>query len=191
MIEFNMQGRLLEIYHQLQHNCQVKPYLEANDSLIEENIKKYGAHVGPKMLAQMKMTEVLKKQMDSGSFDMDEIVDIAAKMTDKTRIRNIRKKLHHQLKSEKHSISAVAELKVCTDTSEELMTTLLTVVTLREYRNLKMRIQQITSILPSLQPATEWWFARRYNLFPIFKGYCISSVNLAEIGHSTLKRAKQ
>ena len=73
---------------------------------------------------------------------------------------------------------------------EELMTTLLTVVTLKAYRELKHRIQEITSILPSLQGPTEWWFARQYNLFPIFRGYCISSVNLAEIGHSTLKRAK-
>ena len=68
------------------------------------------------------------------------------------------------------------------------MTTLLTVVTLKEYRELKHRIQEITSILPSLQAPTEWWFTRQYNLFPIFRGYCLSSVNLVEIGHSTLKR---
>ena len=121
LIEFNMQSRLLEVYHQGQHICQCKPNVEANDILIEENIKKFGADVGPKQLAQMKMTEVLKKQMDSGDFDMDEIVDIAAKMTDKARIRRIRQKLHHELKSEKHSISAVAELKVCTDTSDNFL----------------------------------------------------------------------
>ena len=121
MIEFNMQGRLLEVYHSGQHTCQVKPNIEENDTLIEDNIRKFGANVGPKRLAQMKMTEVLKKQMDSGDFDMDEIVDIAAKLTDKTRIKNIKKKLHHELKSEKHSISAVAELKVCTDTSDNFL----------------------------------------------------------------------
>ena len=44
---------------------------------------------------------------------------------------------------------------------EELMTTLLTVTTLREYRDLKVRLQQISAVLPSIGPATEWWFARR------------------------------
>ena len=83
-----------------------------------------------------------------------------------------------------------AELGELRSEFEELMTTLLNVVTLKEYRELKYRIQQITTILPSIQAPTEWWFARRYNLFPIFRGYCISSVNLAEIGHLTLKRAK-
>ena len=29
------------------------------------------------------------------------------------------------------------------------------------------------------------------NYFQIFRGYCLSSLNLAEIGHSTLKRKKQ
>ena len=66
----------------------------------------------------------------------------------------------------------------------------MTATTLREYRDLKVRIQQISAVHPSIGPATEWWFARRYNLFPIFRRYCISSVNLAEIGHRTLKRAK-
>ena len=121
MIEFNMQGRLLEVYHSGQHTCQVKPNIEENDTLIEDNIRKFGANVGPKRLAQMKMTEVLKKQMDSGDFDMDQIVDIAARLTDKTRIKNIKKRLNHELKSEKHSISAVAELKVCTDTSDNFL----------------------------------------------------------------------
>ena len=363
LIEFNMQNRLLEVYHFGNHTCKVKPDIHANDQEIEHNIRKYGATVGPKKLAQIRMTEELKKQMDTGEFDMDEIVGIAAKMSDKKRIHNIRQKLHHELKSEKHSMSAFAELKVSTDTAdnfliykiydnnmtgtgisyifkslrrmaklmlsmdqdnqldnplkhepcyfdgmhkrcqnwktltlwvyhpssrklmrlatcevkgetsqscalfwkclnsmlqdvtnnpetkfnpayficdeaganfngiqevfgdqgvrktkscqfhfkqslqrillkfppevgdlrnefEELMTTLLTVTTLREYRDLKIRIQQISAVLPSIGPATEWWFARRYNLFPIFRGYCISSVNLAEIGHSTLKRAK-
>ena len=61
---------------------------------------------------------------------------------------------------------------------------------MREYRDLKFKIEQIAAVLPSLTLQINWWFARRYNLFPIFRGYCISSVNLAEIGHSTLKRAK-
>ena len=83
-----------------------------------------------------------------------------------------------------------ADLLILRNEFEELMTTLLTVPTLREYRDLKFKIEQIAVVLPSLTPQINCWFARRYNLFPIFRGYCISSVNLTEIGHSTLKRAK-
>ena len=363
LVEFTSQGRLLEVYHQGKHTCQLKPNTEENDEVIEENIRRFGANVGPKDLAQMRMTEELKKQMDNQEFDMDKIIEIGASMSDKKRISNIKGKIQQELKSERHSLSAVAELKLCTDTAdkyliykihdqnmsgsgisfifksskrmanlmlnmdqnrihdnplkhepcyfdgmhkrcqnwktltlwvyhassrklmrlatcevkgetsdscalfwetlnqmlrevskddnikfnpylfivdeaganfngiqkvfgeegvrkaksctfhfkqslqrmllkfpadllilrnefEELMTTLLTVPTLREYRDLKFKIEQIAAVLPSLTPQINWWFARRYNLFPIFRGYCISSVNLAEIGHSTLKRAK-
>ena len=62
------------------------PDIHANDQEIEQNIRKHGATVGPKKLAQIRMTEELKKQMDTGEFDMDEIVGIAAKMSDKKRI---------------------------------------------------------------------------------------------------------
>ena len=99
----------------------MKPDIHANDQEIEQNIRKYGATVGPKKLAQIRMTEELKKQMDTGEFDMDEIIGIAAKMSDKKRIHNIRQKLHHELKSEKHSMSAVAKLKVCTDTADNFL----------------------------------------------------------------------
>lgn len=363
LIEYNMQGRLLEVYHKGHHTCQVKPNSDEHDKVIEENIRRFGANVGPKDLAQMKMTEELKKQLDSQDFDMEKIVEIAATMSDKKRIQNIKGKIQQELKSERHSISAVAELKLCTDTAdnyliyqihdqnmsgsgisfifksskrmanlminmdqdqpldsplkeepvyfdgmhkrcvgwktltswvyhmasrklmrlatcevkgetsescaqfwklvnqmlrevtkkknykfnpkyfivdeaganfngiqevfgeegvrktktckfhfqqslqrmlmkftpdllmlrnefEELMTTLLNVSTLKEYKDVKFRLEQVAAVLPSLQHQLEWWFARRYNLFPIFRGYCISSVNLAEIGHSTLKRAK-
>ena len=99
----------------------MKPNLEENDMIIKENIRGYGGNVGPKMLAQMKMTEVLKKQMDTGEFDMDVKVEISAKMSDKRRIESIKQKLQHELKSEKHSISAVAELKVYTDTADNFL----------------------------------------------------------------------
>ena len=70
------------------------------------------------------------------------------------------------------------------------MTKFLNVTTIKEYKDIKFRLVQIGAVLSSLQPQLEWWFARMYNLFPIFRGYCISSVILVEIGHSTLKRAK-
>ena len=83
-----------------------------------------------------------------------------------------------------------AELGELKSEFEELMLQLLTVTTLTQYHELKSRILQICAVLPSLEHGVNWWFARRYNLFPVFRGYCICSVNMAEIGHSTLKRKK-
>ena len=73
---------------------------------------------------------------------------------------------------------------------EVLCLQLLTCTTLTEYNEIKRKLQQLSTLVPSLEGWLQWWFARRYNLFPIFRGYCLSSLNLAEIGHSTLKRKK-
>ena len=45
--------------------------------------------------------------MESGETDMNAIIDIAAKLTNKQRIRDIKKRMTTQLKSEKHSLSAL------------------------------------------------------------------------------------
>ena len=92
-MEYNVQRRLLEVYHRGKHTCQLKPNTNEHDQVIEENIRRFGANVSPKQLAQMKMTEELKKQLDSQEFDMDKIVDIAATMPDKKRIQNIKGKI--------------------------------------------------------------------------------------------------
>ena len=363
LIEFNMAQRMLEVYHQGTHTCNPKPETTANDKEIEDSVKKYGAKVTPKEMAQMRMTEELKKQFDSGVLDMDKIVDIGAQFTDRKRISMIKSRIQNEMKSEKHSMSAVAELKTCTDTSDKfliykvhdqnmagtgksyvfkssrrmanlmlnmdqnreqknplmsepvyfdgmhkrcagwktltlwvhhpsprklmrlatmevqgetsestalfwqninamlqevkgdetvyfnpymfitdeaganangitkvfgqegydksrtcqfhfkqslnrmltkfpedagelkvefemLMKRLCTVPTLGEYEEIKSRLLEICALLPSLENGVQWWLARRYNLFPVFRGYCIASVNMAEIGHSTLKRKK-
>ena len=52
---------------------------------------------------------------------MSAIVNIAAKLTNKQRISEIKRRLQTQLKSEKHSLSAVAELKSITDTSDKYL----------------------------------------------------------------------
>ena len=51
LIEFKMQSRLPEAYHFGNHTCKVKPDIHANDQEIEQNIRKYGATIGPKKLA--------------------------------------------------------------------------------------------------------------------------------------------
>ena len=363
LIEFHIHQRVLEVYQQEEHTCQVKPDQKENDKEIEETVKKYGPNVTPKQMAQMKMTEELKKQFNSGVLDMDKIIDIGSVITNRDRINQIKVRMQTQMRSEKHSLSAVAELKGCTDTPdkylifkihdhnmsgsgqsfvfktsrkmanlclnmdqnnptqnplqsepayfdgmhkrcqgwktltlwvhhpssrklmklatmevqgetsdsvalfwenlnavlrevkgdesiyfnpsmfitdeaganfngiykvfgqqgvdksrtcqfhfkqclnrmltkfpvklgelksefEELMLQLLTVTTLTQYHELKSRILQICAVLPSLEHGVNWWFARRYKLFPVFRGYCICSVSMAEIGHSTLKRKK-
>ena len=319
--------------------------------------------LGPKNLTQLKMTEEMKSQIESGHLDMNKIIDIGARLTDKTRIQQIRRRMENEMRSERHSISAVAELKSITDTSdkcliykihdenmsgegqsyvfkssrkmcnimrsmdqknpvksllqeepcyfdgmhkrckgwktltlwvfhpssrrlmrlctmevkgettesvalfwtildrmlkevfndqtiyfnpymfitdeaganyngimqvygeegykksrtcifhfkqslqkmlqkfpddlsvqrgefEDLMLQLLYIATISEFMEIKGRLLQIASLVPGLDSPLQWWLARRYNLFPIFRGYCISSVNMAEIGHSTLKRPK-
>ena len=322
-----------------------------------------GGKVTPKELAHIQMTKELSKQMEEGVTDMAAIVNIAAKLTNKQRITEIKWRMQTQLKSEKHSLSAVTELKSITDTSdryliyrihdsnmtgqgnsfvfksskkmgqlainmdqnqlmrcplmeepayfdgmhkhcegwktltlwlyhpspcklhriatmevkaedstncaefwnvfnqmlqeirkdenyffnpkrfitdeaganhngiaavygedgsrksstcqfhfknqleamlvkfpptlseqrdefEVLMLRLLTVPVLAEYHDIVARIKIICALVPAVEGQVNWWLARRYNLFPIFRGYCLTSLNMAEIGHSTLKKKK-
>ena len=121
LIEFHIHQRVLEVYHQGEHTCQVKPDQKENDKEIEETVKKYGPNVTPKQMAQMKMTEELKKQFNSGVLDMDKIIDIGSVFTNRDRINQIKVRMQTQMRSEKHSLSAVAELKGCTDTSDKYL----------------------------------------------------------------------
>ena len=52
---------------------------------------------------------------------MSAIVDIAAKLTNKQRISKIKQRIQTQLKSKKHSLSAVGELKSIRDTSDKYL----------------------------------------------------------------------
>ena len=59
------------------------------------------------------------------------------------------------------------------------------------YEEKTKRMQILAQALPSaVQNWLDWWLARRYNLFPVFRGFCISNFNQAEIGHATLKPLK-
>ena len=86
LMEFYHQKRLLNVYHKGNHTCQLKPKTTENDSFIEENIRNFLANVGPKRLAQLKMTEEMQKQLRDGKMDMDKIIEIGARLKDKTRI---------------------------------------------------------------------------------------------------------
>ena len=62
------------------------------------------------------------------------------------------------------------------------------VSTLSEYNEIKSRLDCIGGVLSWISNWVNWWHARRFHLFPVFRGFSLSSLNLAEIGHSTLKR---
>ena len=90
LVEFHHQMRVLEVYHHVNHSCQTKPKSAENDTYIEENLERFGCSVGPKKLAQLKMTEEMKNQIETGNLDMNKIIDIGARLTDKTRIQKIK-----------------------------------------------------------------------------------------------------
>ena len=363
LIKYYFESRLLEIYHHGNHTCMAKPDTSQNDEYVKKSLQEVGVKVGPKELAQIQMTKELQKQMETGETDMAAIIEIAAKLTNKQRISDIKKRMTTQLKSEKHSLSAVAELKAICDTTDKyliykihdsnmtgtgssyvfksskkmgklalnmdqgqqflcplmeepayfdgmhrrcegwktltlwlfhpgsrrlnriatmevkgetsdncakfweilnemlseisgienykfnpkmfitdeaganfngilsvfgqtginkaftcqfhfkqslekmvtkfppelnelkgefelLMMQLLTVPTLSEYQEMKTRIKVISSLVPAIQGQVEWWLARRYNIFPVFRGFYLTSLNMAEIGHITLKKKK-
>ena len=363
MIEYDLQRRILSIYHHGQHNCVVRVNNTEHDDYMKSILTQLGGKVTPKELAQIQMTKELAKQMEEGATDMGAIVDIAAKLTNKQRITEIKHKMQTQLRSKKHSLSAVGELKAITDTSDKyliyrihdsnmtgqgrsyvfksskkmgqlainmdqnqlmrcplmeepayfdgmhkrcegwktltlwlyhpapcklqiiatmevkaedspncaefwnvlnqmlreikndetyyfnpkrfitdeaganhngitsifgeegfrkastcqfhfknqlesmlmkfpptlveqrdefevLMLRLLTVPVLAEYYDIVARLKIICALVPAVEGQVNWWLARRYNLFPIFRGYCLTSLNMAEIGHSTLKKKK-
>ena len=121
MIEYAFDTRYLRVYHNGNHTCHLKPNTTENDDFINESLKSLGGKVTPKELAQIQMTKELQKQMEEGVTDMAAIVDIAAKLTNKQRISEIKSRMQTQLKSEKHSLSAVAELKTITDTSDRFL----------------------------------------------------------------------
>ena len=360
-IEYNQSGELLEVFHLGKHKCQSKPRPQEDDKFLKDNIRQFGTTLGPKELAKAKMGEELRIQMSTGEYDMNKIVQIAAKFTDGRKIANLKKKIDTELRSERHSMSAVAELKQVTDTTdpyliykvndssfnnnddfvfkssrkmaqlainmdqnspgnnplkgefcyfdgmhlcckkwktltlwvyhptsrrlmrlatmevksedthncrlfwklwnqllsevkgeaysfnpigfitdeagcnangirqifgegvrktyscqfhfmqclqrqlrlipgnlaeirsefEVLALQLLSCTTLLEYNEIKRKLELLGGVVQSINSWLNWWVQRRFNLFPIFRGYCISSLNLAEIGHSTLKRKKQ
>ena len=90
MIEYSMERRLLSIYHIGEHTCQVKINTTENDDYMKRSLTELGGRVTLKELAQIQMTKELEKQMDSGTTDMSAIVDIAAKLTNKQRISEIK-----------------------------------------------------------------------------------------------------
>ena len=107
---------MLHVYHQGKHECHVKPNVYENDGYINQALKESGGAMGPKQLAYAQMTKEMTRQQTTGVIDMKAIVDIATQLTDSKRIADLKRKISNEVKSERHSLSSVAELKTCTDT---------------------------------------------------------------------------
>ena len=107
---------MLQVYHQGKHQCHVKPNIYENDDYINQALQESGCAMGPKQLAFAQMTKEMTRQQTTGEINMMAIVNIAAQLTDSKRIADLKKKISNEVKSERHSLSSVAELKTCTDT---------------------------------------------------------------------------
>ena len=107
---------MLQVYHQGKHQCHVKPNIYESDDYVNQALEESGCAMGPKQLAFAQMTKEMTRQQTTGEINMMAIVNIATQFTDSKRIADLKKKILNKVKSERHSLSSVAELKTCTDT---------------------------------------------------------------------------
>ena len=84
--------------------------------IINQALEESGCAMGPKQLVFAQMTKEMTRQQTTGEINMMAIVNIATQLTDSKRIADLKKKISNEVKSERHSLSSVAELKTCTDT---------------------------------------------------------------------------
>ena len=61
--------------------------------------------------------------------------------------------------------------------------------TVLQYELIMKRLYEIAAIYPKLKPFLDWWDARRYHVFAVFRGFALPGVNLAEIGNAAWKRS--
>ena len=59
--------------------------------------------------------------------------------------------------------------------------------TVLQYELIMKRLYEIAAIYPKLKPFLDWWDARRYHVFAVFRGFALPGVNLAEIGNAAWK----
>ena len=100
---------MLHVYHQGKHECHVKPNVYENDAYINQALEESGCAIGPKQLAYAQMTKEMTRQQTTGVIDMKAIVNIATQLTDSKRIADLKRKISNEVKSERHSLSSVAE----------------------------------------------------------------------------------
>ena len=65
------------------------------------------------------------------------------------------------------------------------------ITTVAEYSNRKKWLEEIANIFPQITSWINWWDARKYHIFPVFRHLGYSNVTLAKSGYSTLKWCTQ
>ena len=63
-------------------------------------------------MAFAQMTKEMTRQQNTGEIKMMAIVNIATQLTDSRRIADLKKKIPNEVKSERYSLSSVAELNM-------------------------------------------------------------------------------
>ena len=83
--------------------------------------------------------------------------------------------------------------KVGTENREDFIKKLhqmLHVPTVGHYNKIREEVEEIVSIYLVVKIFFQWWDARRYHVFPAFRGFFFTGVSLAEAGNSTLPKTK-
>ena len=75
----------------------------------------------------------------------------------------------------------------CTDIFKNICHEMCSAATVGEYNNKKKWLEEIANILLEISSWINWWDARKYHIFPVFRHLGYSNVTLAESGNSTLK----
>ena len=87
---------------------------------------------------------------------------------------------------------AQTKAKLTGDYEEEVLLAckrLCTVTTVLQYELIMKRLYEIAAIHPRFKPFLDWWDARRYHVFAVFRAFSLPGVNLAEIGNAAWKRS--
>ena len=62
------------------------------------------------------------------------------------------------------------------------------IATVGEYNKKKKWLDEIANIFQDITSWINWWDARKYHMFPVFRHFSYSNITLAESGNSMLKQ---
>ena len=57
------------------------------------------------------------------------------------------------------------------------------------FNELKALLDEYVDLFPKIKPCLDWYYARKYHLFPTFRRFNYSGVTLAECGNAQIKRS--
>ena len=61
--------------------------------------------------------------------------------------------------------------------------------TVGRFNEIKALLDEYVDLFPKIKPCLEWYYARKYHLFPAFRRFNYSGVTLAESGNAQIKRS--